>query len=85
MVIIIVIFAAFFGAAALLLLVVMAPNSKEAKQTRSRLEQLRTSQSAFAAEESVDVRRIEQFSALPWLNTLLQKLDVFRNRLIVHR
>src|SRR5215204_1478761 len=76
MVVVIVIFAGCFGAAALLLLAIMAPGSKEAKQTRSRLEQLRGPQSNYSAEESLDLRRVEQFSSLPWLNAILQKVDV---------
>jgi tight adherence protein B len=76
MLIVIVIFAGCFGAAALLLLAVMAPGSREAKQTRSRLEQLRGPQSSFPAEESLDLRRVEQFSSLPWLNAILQRVDV---------
>jgi tight adherence protein B len=76
MVIVIAIFAAFFGTAALLLLVFMSPGSKEAKETRSRLEQLRGPQNAFAADENVELRRLQQFSSLPWLNTFLQKLDI---------
>src|SRR5215208_5024983 len=76
MVILIVIFLAFFAAAALLMLAVNTTGGKEAKQTRSRLEQIRSSQTDVVTGENVDVRRIEQFSTLPWLNDLLLKLDL---------
>jgi tight adherence protein B len=71
----IVIFVAFFAAACLLLLVTMSGGGKEAKQTRSRLEQIRASQGDVAADESLNLRRVEQLSTLPWLNELLQKVD----------
>jgi tight adherence protein B len=72
-------FAAFFLAACLLLFAVMSSGGKEAKQTRSRLEQLRPALSEIA-DDSVNVRRVEHLSTLPWLNELLQKLD-FTQRL----
>ena len=68
------VFVAFFVAASLVLLV-LSPGGKEAKQTRTRLEQIRTAQSDYTADESLNVRRAEQLSTLPWLNALLLKLD----------
>jgi tight adherence protein B len=75
MLLVIAIFAALFGASAFVLLVVMAPGARDAKQMRSRLEQLRDPRTN-ASEEAVDVRRVEQLSSIPWLNAILQKVDI---------
>ena len=75
----VVIFAALFAAACLVLLVVTGPGTKEAKQTRSRLDQIGAWKSGSLKDEPLDVRRLEQFSTLPWLNELLKKLDFTEN------
>ena len=80
MLVLIVTFAALFAAACLVLFVVSAPGTKEAKQTRSRLDQIGAWKSDSFKGEPLDVRRVEQLSALPWLNELLKKLD-FTNKL----
>ena len=79
MLVLIVTFAAAFTVVCLVLLVVMAPGAKEAKQTRSRLDEIRSARADSVIDESLDVRRVEQLSTVPWLNNLLQKLDFTNN------
>jgi tight adherence protein B len=72
---VILVFLAFFSVLCVIVMIVGGPNQAEAKQTRSRLDQIRASQSDFGMEEPVDVRRVEQLSSVPWLNQLLTQLD----------
>jgi tight adherence protein B len=81
----IVVFAAFFLAVTLVAVAIAAPRAKETKQTVSRLESLASPQSKAAKEESLNLRRDEQLSNLPWLDRLLQQMDAERLRLLLYQ
>jgi tight adherence protein B len=75
-----VIFAAFFLAVAMLALSLTASRSKDTKRTISRLEAIALPQSSVGQEEEVSLRRVEQLSGIPWLDSLLRQVD-FSERL----
>jgi tight adherence protein B len=81
----IIVFAAFFLAVTLLALAIAAPRAKETKRTLSRLESLASPQSKAAKEESLNLRRDEQLSDLPWLDRLLHQMDAERLRLLLYQ
>ena len=81
-----VIFAAFFLAVALLAFSLTAPRAKDTKRTISRLEAIALPQSNVAQEEEVSLRRVEQLSGIPWLDSLLRQVDFSkRMRLLLHQ
>jgi tight adherence protein B len=78
-------FAAFFLAVMLVASAITAPRAKEAKQTVSRLESLASPQSRAAKEDSLNLRRQEQLSNLPWLDRLLHHVDAEPLRLLLYQ
>lgn len=70
------IFVAVFTIAALLLLGTGAAGSKEAKRSIERLNALLATSTAEVQDELVDIRKAELFSAVPWINALLIRLDI---------
>jgi len=74
--IIIFVFAAFFLAVALVLFTVAAPGRKDVKQAMTRLEQIRAPQPDAGMDESVELRRVDQLSALPWLDEVLRRVHI---------
>jgi tight adherence protein B len=78
-------FAAFFLSVTLVAVAITAPGAKETKRTVSRLESLASPQSRAAKEESLDLRREEQLSNLPWLDRLLHQMDAERLRLLLYQ
>jgi tight adherence protein B len=69
-------FVAFFLAVVLVGSAVTTSRSKETKQTRSRLELIAAPQSDFAKEDMLAMRRVEQLSGIPWLDSLLRRVDI---------
>jgi tight adherence protein B len=68
----------FIGVFAVLLLLVSAfhsMSSQETKTTLARLDAL-SSPAARRRDETVDIRRQELLSSLPWLNRFLQKVEL---------
>jgi tight adherence protein B len=78
-------FAAFFLAVMLVAIAITAPGAKETKQTVSRLESLASPQSRAAKDDSLNLRRQEQLSNLPWLDRLLHHVDAERLRLLLYQ
>ena len=74
--IILLIFLAVFALAALLLIATGAGGSKEAKQSIERLNALLATSQGNATDELIDIRKTELFSAVPWINALLIRLDI---------
>lgn len=72
----ILIFLAVFILAALLLVATGATGSKETKQSIERLNALLATTPKQAKDELIDIRKTELFSAIPWMNALLIRLDV---------
>jgi tight adherence protein B len=81
----VIVFAAFFLAVTLVAVAIAAPRAKETKRTLSRLESLASPQSKAAKEDSLNLRRDEQLSNLPWLDRLLQQMDAERLRLLLYQ
>ena len=78
-------FAAFFLAVTLVAVAITAPGAKETKQTVLRLESLASPQSRAAKDDSLNLRRQEQLSNLPWLDRLLHQVDAERLRLLLYQ
>jgi tight adherence protein B len=72
-------FLAFFIAFVLVLNLATGKAASAEKRTITRLEQLAVPQSAVT-ESSLELRRVEQLSGIPWLDNLLRKAD-FSDRL----
>jgi len=81
----VIVFAAFFVAVGLFAFAIATPRAKETKQTLSRLESIGVPQSRAAKEESLNLRRDEQLSDLPWLDRLLHQVDAERLRLLLYQ
>jgi tight adherence protein B len=81
----VIVFAAFFLAVTLVAYAIAAPRAKETQRTLSRLESLASPQSKAAKEDSLNLRRDEQLSDLPWLDRLLQHMDAERLRLLLYQ
>src|SRR4051812_45499363 len=69
------VFAAFFVATTLVLFSIGAPRARELKESRTRLEVVRSIQ-PLAEAEAVSLRRTESLSGIPWLHRLLLKLQL---------
>jgi tight adherence protein B len=84
--ILVVAFVAFFIAVTLFVSAITASSSKEAKKTRSRLESIAAPQSDAAKDDMLALRRVERFSAVPWLDRLLRRVNLSdRLRLILYQ
>lgn len=71
------IFAAIFAAIVLLLLAATAGRASQTKRTVDRLEAIRPGRLERDVQPSpLDVRVLEPLSTLPWLDRLLQKVDL---------
>jgi tight adherence protein B len=83
--IVVAVFVAVFIVVWLLLTAMGAGASQQGKQALARLDSvLRTVTQHH--EEAVDIRREEMLSSIPWLNRLLQKMDLFpRLRLLLYQ
>jgi tight adherence protein B len=82
----IIVFAAFFLAVALVAFAIATPRAKETKRTLSRLESLASPQSRAAKEDSLNLRREDQISTIPWLDRLLQQRETSeRLRLLLYQ
>src|ERR1043165_6555726 len=74
--VIVALFATFFSAAMLVLLTVASPSTKEMKEARRRLNQIRLPHSE-AGDDSLNIMRREKpFSPLPLLDEFLKKLQL---------
>src|SRR5438105_655086 len=70
-------FIAFFVTITLLLLVLSGTRDKERKETLSRLEAIRFGpQNPATQEENISVRREEKLGNIPWLDSLLRRLNL---------
>jgi len=78
MLIAVIVFLAVFTVLMLLLSAVSSGSSREMKQTLARLDAIPARPQAGGAEESVDIRRREILSTLPWLNRWLEKIGLTR-------
>src|ERR1035437_9506516 len=84
--IVVVTFVAFFIAVTLFVSAITASSSKEAKKTLSRLESIAAPQSDAAKDDMLALRRVERFSAVPWLDRLLRRVNLSdRLRLILYQ
>jgi tight adherence protein B len=72
----ILLFAAIFATVALVLLAVFSAGADDTKQTLARLDSIRPGRQNVAGDEPLVVRRSDALSAIPWLNSLLERLDV---------
>lgn len=85
MVVAIVVFIGVFGVLALLLLA-NASGSNRTKQTLAHLETALSTNAPTMGEQSIDVRKQEVLSAIPWLNRWLQKLELApKLRVLLHQ
>ena len=81
-----IVFLMIFAAIALLLIAFAAATDKESKRTLSRLDAIRLGQSGAADEPLIVRRRQDVLSAIPWLDELLQRLDIAaRVRLMLYQ
>lgn len=74
--IIIVIFVAVFALASMLLVGTGASGSSQVKQSIERLNAMLATSRSSGDEELVDIRKSELFSAIPWINAVLIRLDI---------
>ena len=74
--IIVLIFVAVFALAFMLLMGTGATGSPQVKQSIERLNAMLASSRGSRDEELVDIRKSELFSAIPWINAVLIRLDV---------
>jgi tight adherence protein B len=83
--IVVAVFVAVFAVVVLVLMAVGTGVSQQGKQALARLDSvLRTV--AQHHDEAVDIRREDMLSSIPWLNRLLQKMDLFpRLRLLLYQ
>lgn len=73
----IIVFAAIFLAIVLLLLGFTSANAAQEKRTAERLQAIRLGNPDLVApEQPVDIRLVETFSALPWLNRWLEAANL---------
>ena len=86
MLILIIIFLAFFASVVLAGIALSGSSTKEYKQTASRLDALSAPQSFSSRDDVYNIRREERLSTLPWLDRLLQRLDLSaRLRLLLYQ
>jgi tight adherence protein B len=72
-----IIFGAIFGSVVLWLFALTAGRAAVAKRTSARLEAIRLQlPEEGPLQKSLDVRLVETFSAVPWLDRLLQRINV---------
>ena len=69
-------FLAVFIVVALLLTATGAAGSQQTKQSIERLNALLAAPQRKTEDELVDIRKTELFSAVPWINALLIRLDI---------
>ena len=80
------VFAAFFLVAVLVLFTIAAPSRKEAKQSISRLEQIRAPQTDADTDRSLGLRREEHLSSIPWLDEALRRIHLAESlRLLLYQ
>lgn len=72
----ILLFVAIFATIALVLLAIFSAGADETKQTLARLDSIRPGPQNVAGDEPLVVRRSDALSAIPWLNSLLERMDV---------
>jgi tight adherence protein B len=70
------IFVGVFAVVALLLLASGSGASQQAKQVQATLDSALATESREMREQIVNLRKNEQFSAIPWINSRLGKLEV---------
>ena len=70
------IFAGVFAVVALLLMASGSGASQQAKQVQATLESALATESREARDQIVNLRKNEQFSAIPWINNRLGKLEI---------
>ena len=51
-------------------------STRQAKKVKAGLESALASDSSISSEDTIDFRKSDDLSAMPWLNATLQKLDV---------
>ncbi len=71
-----VIFLGVFAVAALLIYASGAGASEKAKQVQATLDSALATESQQIRDQIVNLRKNEQFSAIPWINTRLSKLEL---------
>jgi tight adherence protein B len=74
--IVIVIFLGVFSVAALLLYASTASASQRAKQVQATLDSALATESQEMRDQIVNLRKNEQLSAIPWINSRLTKLEI---------
>ena len=74
--IIVLIFAGVFAVVALLLMASGSGASQQAKQVQATLDSALATESRETRDQIVNLRKNEQFSAIPWINNRLGKLEV---------
>jgi tight adherence protein B len=74
--IVLLIFVGVFAVAALLLYASGSGASEKAKQVQATLESALATESQEMRDQIVNLRKNEQFSAIPWINTRLSKLEL---------
>jgi len=65
-----------FAAFVVIILVGGSSEAREAKQTKERLTSVLATESADRFEKVIDVRKVETFSAVPWMNKMLVNLEL---------
>src|SRR5580704_18642592 len=74
--IIIVIFLGVFAVAALVLYASGSGAAQQAKQVQATLDSALATESREMRDQIVNLRKNEQFSAIPWINNRLGKLEI---------
>ncbi len=74
--IILVVFIGVFAVTALLIYAAGAGASEKAKQVQATLDSALATESQETRDQIVNLRKNEQFSAIPWINTRLSKLEL---------
>lgn len=74
--IIVLIFAGVFAVVALLLMASGSGASQQAKQVQATLDSALATESREMRDQIVNLRKNEQFSAIPWINNRLGKLEI---------
>jgi tight adherence protein B len=70
------IFIGVFSVAALLIYAGSSGSAEKAKQVQATLDSALATESQEMRDQIVNLRKSEQFSAIPWLNTRLSKLEI---------
>jgi tight adherence protein B len=70
------VFLGVFAVMALLMLAFAGGNAQQSKQVRASLESALASESQETRKQILDLRKIEQFSAIPWLNQKLLQFEL---------